>query len=200
MKKQIKQFLVLLVLLIACVAVFVVLFLYNKRQQEREEEEKKTISLIQADSEDITAFSYYYEGDLLEFTKRENKWYYTADETVTLNQDTMGNMVRSLSEMEASEELENPAALSEYGLDEPVNTITVMTEEKAYVVLMGGINGITGQYYIKLDFSDEIYLTDTDYDSKFWVSLEDLTAEEESETVDDTEFVDDTESLDDTEE
>ncbi|MGN0343106.1 MAG: DUF4340 domain-containing protein [Roseburia sp.] len=174
MRKQKKQFVILLILLVICVAALVFLMLYNKHQEELEEAENATISLVPVEPEEIQAFSYYYGDDLLEFRRKDDTWYYTEDESVELDQGTMGKMLESMTGIVAAQELEEPAELSEYGLDEPSNTITIMTEDGAYVVLTGSSNGITGQYYIKLSNSDQVYLTDTDYNSAFQVGLETL--------------------------
>lgn len=180
MKKQKKQFLIMLALLVVCVIVFVVLTIYNKKQEQSENKENDAIFLVDVDAEDITAFSYYYDGKLLEFRKEDDKWFYSSDKTLALKPDSMENMVNSLVEIEAVQELEDPAELSEYGLDKPYNTITIMTQDKAYVVLVGKTNGITGQHYIKLDYADEVYLTDTDYDMVFQVSLDELSESQDS--------------------
>lgn len=174
MKKQKKQFVIMLALLVVCVAAFVVLTIYNKKQEQLENKENDTIALVDVAAEDIFAFSYYFNGTPLEFRKEDDNWFYASDKTLVLKQDSMENMLNSLVEIEAVKELEDPAELSEYGLDEPNNTITIMTQDKAYVVLVGKTNGITGQHYIKLDYADEVYLTDTDYDMIFQVSLDEL--------------------------
>lgn len=199
MKKQKKQLLILLLLLVLCVLAFVLLQFYNKKQEEKEGEDQ-TISLIPAESEDILSFSYYCENERMEFYKEDDLWHYKKDPELVLDADKMQLLTEALTSVEATQSLEDPAELSEYGLETPVNTLTLATAQDQWIVYLGDRNGISGQYYLRAGGDKTVYLTDTDYNAVFQVSLDEVTGETENEeTVDSTETVDNTESVDSTE-
>ena len=81
MQRQKKQFLVMVILLVIGIFAYLGVRFYNDKQEEKkaaEEEQSKTL-VTDFKSDDITSFSYQYEGELLEFVKEDGTWYYKGD-------------------------------------------------------------------------------------------------------------------------
>ena len=81
---------------------------------------------------------------------------------------------------------ENAGELSEYGFDKPGNIITFTTAEGTKTLTIGMENPVTGQYYVKIDGEDTLYLVSGSFPSVFSKSLEEL-----KETTEDTEALQD---------
>jgi hypothetical protein len=83
--------------------------------------------------------------------------------------------------------------LSQYGLDQPSNIITVTDLDQNTISFeIGNQNEIAGGYYIKMETDDTVYLVNS-FPAAFSYSLEDL-LKTEDESTDTTEAEETTES------
>lgn len=186
MQKQKKQFAVICVLLVLCIAGFLLLRNHNKKQEEQEETEE-TFAVTELNVEDITSFSYYYHGEKLTFTKSGEDWLYEGDHSVDIDEDLITSMLSAAAGVTASDEVTEYEDLSEYGLEEPSNTIVLTTGEGDTTLYFGSENEILSKTYIKTDASDTVYLTGSSLAGLFEKSIEDLTVAEEETAVEGTE-------------
>lgn len=204
MEKQKSQFVLILVVLAVLVAATVGLKIYNQKTEEKEEaeEEAATIYITQAVTDDITAFSYELDGETLSFTKDGDSWLYDGDTSADIDEDSVETLLAVFESLTASETVEDYDDLADYGLDAPADTVTFTTDSGTTTIYVGDENDILSEYYVKLADSDTIYLTSTSLQTKFSKSVEDLTAEEETETEEPeeaTEAVETTETAESTE-
>ena len=138
-QRQKKQFLVMCVLLVLGIFAYVGVRFYNQKQEEKKvaEEEQGKIVVTDFKSDDVTAFSYQYEGELLEFVKEDGTWYYKEDRSIAMDQDKISSMLDSVSELNAEAEVSGYETLADYGLDQPGNTIVLTAEAETVTLLLG---------------------------------------------------------------
>lgn len=182
MQKQKKQLLVMVILLVIGILAYVGIRIYNEKQEEKKaaEEEENRIAVTDLKSDDITAFSYQYEGELLEFVKEDGTWYYKGDKSISMDQDQISSMLETAAGLNAETEVTDYETLSDYGLDNPANTITLTGGSKTATLLLGNKNEMLSQYYLKKKEEDTVYLVSVSLESIFGKSVSDLTKVEES--------------------
>ena len=150
-------------LCIFLVLLFVYLFL-KERNRQAEEAENAGTPILEMTGDSVTELSFQIDGEQVSFEKEEEGWVNTEDSSFPVNQDKMIDLVDDLTGLEADRVLTEIGDLSEYGLEEPENTVILKdsdgTEKE---ILVGSQNQGTGSYY--LCFADEpstVYVTDTD--------------------------------------
>lgn len=182
MQKQKKQLLVMVILLVIGILAYVGIRIYNEKQEEKKaaEEEENKITVTDMKSEDITGFSYQYEGELLEFEKEDGTWYYKGDKSIAMDQDQITSMLETAAGLGAETEVSDYETLSEYGLDTPANTITLTDGTETVTLLLGNKNEMLSQYYVKKKEEDTVYLVSVSLETIFGKSVSDLTEVEES--------------------
>lgn len=199
MKKQKTQFIVLLIILVVCVAAYIGVTISNKKTKEKEEasEEAEKIYLTDFDADDVSAFSYMLNGEKLSFHKDGDDWVYDADTSVDLDEDSVKSLLTQAGKMTASEKLDEITNLSDYGLDDPENVITIETSEDTVTLDVGNCNDMLSEYYIRKEGSDDVYLTDSTTAKLFTKTVDSLKAVEDTES--DTESTEDAEPSEDSE-
>ena len=183
MKKQKKQLIALCILLLICSVAWVGLTKWNKSQEQKkqEEEEASKVTVTDVNTEDVNAFSYQYNNETLSFVKEDDTWYYEADKSISLDQDTMETLIATTAQLTAEQEIKDYEDLSEYGLETPSNTITLTTGDGTTTLLIGNKNDMLRQYYVKTDQSDSIYLAGSAVYTTYQKGIADLTVTESTE-------------------
>ena len=172
-----KRLIAAVLILILCIGGY--LAVKSLDLSETGEEEPAAEYVFQA--EEITGFSFESGGETLTFTKEEDTWVYGDNRALSMKQTQLTSMESCLKEVEALKTLEEPEALSEYGLEEPSNRITIVTPEAATVLLLGNENPAAGGYYAMVEGESIVYLIPDTIPDKFSLSLDDL-KETEAET------------------
>lgn len=183
MKKQKKQLIALCILLLICIVAWVGLTKWNKSQEQKkqEEEEASKVTVTDVNTEDVNAFSYQYNNETLSFVKEDDTWYYEADKSISLDQDTMETLIATTAQLTAEQEIKDYEDLSEYGLETPSNTITLTTGDGTTTLLIGNKNDMLSQYYVKTDQSDSIYLAGSAVYTTYQKGIANLTVTESTE-------------------
>lgn len=183
MKKQKKQLIALCILLLICIVAWAGLTKWNKSQEQKKQEEEEASKVMVTDitTEDINAFSYQYNNETLSFVKEDGTWYYEADKSISLDQDTMETLAATAAQLTAEQEIKDYEDLSEYGLETPLNTITLTTGDGTTTLLIGNKNDMLSQYYVKTDQSDSIYLAGSAVYTTYQKCIADLTVTESTE-------------------
>lgn len=183
MKKQKKQLIALCILLLICIVAWVGLTKWNKSQEQKkqEEEEASKVTVTDVNTEDVNAFSYQYNNETLSFVKEDDTWYYEADKSISLDQDTMETLIATTAQLTAEQEIKDYEDLSEYGLETPSNTITLTTGDGTTTLLIGNKNDMLSQYYVKTDQSNSIYLAGSAVYTTYQKGIADLTVTESTE-------------------
>lgn len=186
MKNQKKQFLILVICLVILLGGYIALQKYNENQANQVTEEAAE-PIIQVLSDEITEFSYVYEGETNSFIKEEETWKNKEDSSLNIDQTIIGNMVSQIGHITAETAIENVEDLSLYGLDEPERTITFATADLSAQIQIGDYNSMQDVYYLRIDGSTTVYAVVSTQLKTFKYTLEDLIVEEETVVEEDVE-------------
>lgn len=153
----------------------------NMQAKEEPEQEEESVYITQMD--DVVHFSYTDESSKssMGFTKKEDVWYYEEDESVSLDQSILESMVDTFANIEAIRQLEEPDALEDYGLEEPMYTITLEDADGNTVTVYVG-DGAGENYYVAVDKKENVYTASDYIVSVMEFNLESLTEVEETES------------------
>lgn len=186
MKKQRKQFLIMLAVLVLLVAAIPGVRYINERRAAKEAEaaeaEQDSVTIIDAAYEDIVRYAYDYDGETYAFEKAGDTWHAEEDASLILKEDSIKNMLSGVAPFDALQVIENVTDLSQYGLANPERTISFETATASYILHVGDHNALTGTYYVCMPSQTTVYVADQTVVTRFNQTLEDLVEiQEESE-------------------
>lgn len=204
MKKQGRNFIILVAALIVLAAGYFALNRYNKEQQEQESGQVDGEVLVEMDRDDILRFSYVYEGETYVFEKKEvtvepseangedgeepgsgsaeptveSRWVYAADPSLNLMQSRINSMAGKFTRIIARQTITDVTDLSQYGLEEPCNVVHWETAQGSYTYNVGDYNSVGSVYYVCEPDSNTVYAITTSFRTGMDYSLEELLEEE----------------------
>lgn len=180
MKK--KQLFGLAAALLVLAVIYAVLVSSNKKAEEREQAREESQIVSVTDLEEITSFSYKApEQETLHFEKKDDDWICTEDPKIELEQTYPNGIVNTFASLTASRKLESIDALEDYGLKEPVYTVSLKPEDGKETVLQIG-NSTGEEYYLQVKGDDSvIYTVDASAVGTLDHSLEDMEKVEDEE-------------------
>ena len=145
--------------LITAVAVLVVLsgayvgvktYVAKQEEKENEEEEEEKTQVFSISSEDVQSIKFVIDKKEVTFEKNNDEWIKSDERDFPVDQDKLTEAIGSLDNVEADRVLDNVTDTTEYGLDDPTNTITVTDKDGKETVLHVGMeNESTSQYYVE---------------------------------------------------
>ena len=193
MKKQKIQMLVIVVILLVCVAAYFVATQYAKKQEQRDKdsETQGQVSLTVIDPDAVDAFSYIADGTTYSYTKDGgDAWICENDTSLKMDADSIATLLEHLKKVTAAEAITDYGSISDYGLDQPQNTITLICGDETTTIDIGDYNEMLSEYYLKVSGDDKIYLVDSTLKDAFSKTPDTMVKQEEStetESVDTTE-------------
>ena len=168
-----------LIALCAALVVAVGLYALVRTVTAEPEEEETAITLAQIGAGEVSALSWTWEGNTLTLEQGEEGWSLAGEGDFPLDQTQAENLMNTLYEVTASREIAQPEALEDYGLEEPVLSISVEGEE-SWSFALGDQNELTQEYYLLLNGDEtKVYLVDTALYDAFALELMDLVELEE---------------------
>ena len=168
----------MLLALVVLAAAFLGIRQYNKNASSATsitEDTQETV--LDVNSDDITSFSYVYEGETYAFEKEDDTWYYADDHSLNLNQDRIKAMILKVAPLKADQVIENVTDMSQYGLANPERTIQYETADRSVIINVGNLNSMTSQYYIAFPSEMKVYAVTTNVVTGFNYTLDDLVEE-----------------------
>ena len=178
MKKKQRQMIGMLLALVVLAAAFLGIRQYNKNASSATsttEDIQETV--LDVNSDDVTSFSYVYEGETYAFEKEDDTWYYTDDHSLNLNQERIKAMILKVAPLKADQVIENVTDMSQYGLADPERTIQYETADRSVIINVGNLNSMTSQYYIAFPSEMKVYVVATNVVTGFNYTLDDLVEE-----------------------
>ena len=150
MKKQMRTLAVLAALVAVCLAGYFALRAWN---QSREAASHTYLSRLTG----VTRLSYDKEGEEISFTRDgDGNWTWDGDEDFPVDGTALEEAAGLLSALEAVRTIDQPEALSSYGLEECQRTITVQGDGDQTVTLLLG-DEVDGNYYAMVQGNDTVY-------------------------------------------
>jgi len=185
-----KQWIILVIALVAIVAASAGMKGYQKKQNQKaaQQEEDEKVYALQFASDDVTGISYEYDGSVLSFIKDGDNWKCSTDETAEIDADKMKTMLSSLGSMTADSTVESPEDVSEYGIDQPTQQVTLnFSDGSEKTVTFGSTNEIVGGTYVQVSGDENVYLVGSSYvNTTLNKSIDDLKVDETDDTSSDT--------------
>lgn len=157
MKRAKKLYGLLGILAVICIATFLVMGYQEK--QEKIQESGQTV--LELDPDQVQALSWEYEGETLSFRKEEDTWKYEDDDAFPVNQEEIARMLERFRELGAAFIIEDVTDYGQYGLDDPICTIKMETEDQNYEITLGDYSTMDSQRYLSLG-DGNVYLVADD--------------------------------------
>lgn len=180
MKK--KQLLWPAAALVVLAVVYTVLLSNNRKLEEQEKAREESEIVQVTDLGELASFSYEApEQEALHFEKKDDNWICTDDKKIELEQTYPDGIASTFASLTASRKLESIDALEDYGLEEPVYTVTLQPEDgKETVIRIGNSTG--EEYYLQVKGEEQVvYTVDSSVVGTLGHSLEDMKKVEEEE-------------------
>lgn len=146
--------------------------------EERREEIKNSDEIIlEVDSDAVTSLSWEYESESLSFHKEEN-WLYDEDGAFPVDGEKIAELLEQFQEFGVSFVIENVEDFGQYGLETPLCTIRIGTEEESYEILLGDYSAMDSERYVSIG-DGCVYLVKHDPLEEFDAVLSDLIKHDE---------------------
>jgi len=168
MKRSKRLIVLLCVLCAACAATFGVL----RYEEHKEKIQNSDQVILEIDSDSVQSLSWAYEDETLSF-HRDGTWLYDGDEAFPVDEEKINERLELFREFGVSFIIEDVEDYSQYGLDEPICTITLKTEDETYEILLGDYSKMDSQRYISIG-DGNAYLVKNDPLDYFEAVLRDM--------------------------
>ena len=138
-------------------------------------EEEKTERVFSLDPEKVTSLSWEYSEELT-FDREEAGWTYRENAAFPVEESFLETILETLTDVESYKTIESVENWDTYGLEIPVCTISVTTDE-TYELAIGIETSLGGQRYFSMG-DGKVYLVDSSIIDPFAYGLYDLLAEQ----------------------
>ena len=183
MKRAKRIYILLGVLAVVCIAAFAVM-----QYQEQQEIIQNTDEIIlEVDSSTVQSLSWEYESETLAFHK-DGTWLYDEDEAFPVDEEKMNALLETFQAFGASFIIHDVTDFAQYGLDDPVCTIDLTTEDTSYEIQLGDYSTMDAQRYVSIG-DGNVYLVQEDPLDTFDVELSDLIDNDETPIFDQVESI-----------
>ena len=168
MKRYKRIYILLGVLAAACVVTFGV-----SQYQERQELIRNSGEVfLEIPSDTVQALSWEYGETSLAF-HRDEVWLYDEDEAFPVDEETIEALLSPFASFAAAFVIEEVEDFGQYGLDDPVCSIHLTTEEETYDILLGDYSTMDSQRYLSIG-DGNVYLVENDPMDDFSLVLSDM--------------------------
>ncbi len=187
MKRKPVTLLLCCLCLVLLTGAYLVLKNNNEKAEQEAAEEDGTEPILTISPDEVRSVSFQIDGSSATFSRTDDtdNWSLAEDADFPVDSSPITNMLEYLAPLGAVRTLTDTAALSEYGLDAPQNTIIVTTQDGTETTIaLGNTNNSTGDDYIMLnDDSSTLYTISTELRSSLSDNLYDYAAGEELPTL-----------------
>lgn len=173
MKRSERLYVLLGVLAAACAVTFGV-----SRYQEHKEQIQATGEIVlEVPSEEVESLSWEYDGQSFSFHK-DGSWIYDGDQAFPVDGEKIAGLLEQFQSFGAAFTIQEPEDLGQYGLDDPVCTISFSTVEESYTISLGDYSTMDAQRYVSIG-DGNVYLAAHDPLEEFDAELSDLIAHDQ---------------------
>lgn len=180
MKRTKKLYLLLGVLLAVCGITFGV----SKVEEHKEVIRNSDEIILTLEPDQVKSLSWENETEALAFHKTdEGNWVYDTDEAFPVDEEKITELLEQFTEFGVSFVIEEVEDFGLYGLDEPVCTINLETEEESYEILLGDYSKMDSKRYVSIG-DGKAYLVQNDPLDYYDATLKDMIAHDEIPALD----------------
>lgn len=175
--KRFKRIGILLgVLAVVCIATFAALRIEEYQEQIQNSEEV----ILSLSADDVQSLSWSYDDTSLSFSRdEENIWRWSEDQAFPVSEEKINELLEIFSSFGVSFIIENVEDYGQYGLDAPVCTIKLETEDASYTVELGDFSKLDNQRYISIG-DGNAYLVSNDPMDLYEIKIEDVIQNDEA--------------------
>ena len=137
----------MLLAVFAAVSITAVLVSRHEEKVERIKNSGETILSIPTDT--VTALSWTNEEGTFSFTKDEI-WTYDEDSVFPVDEEKIDELLAQFEDFAAAFVIDDVEDYEQYGLDEPVCTISITVGEESYTVELGDFSKMDEQRYVSI--------------------------------------------------
>lgn len=167
-KKQIT--LCVLLAVFAVVSITAVLVSRHEEKVEQIKNSGKTILSIPTDT--VTALSWTNEDGTFSFTKGDT-WTYDGDSAFPVDEGKINDLLAQFEDFAAAFAIDDVEDYAQYGLTEPICTISITAGEETYTVQLGDFSKMDEQRYASIG-DGKAYLVSHDPLDEFGAVLRDM--------------------------
>ena len=167
-KKQITRCVLLAVF--AVVSITAVLVSRHEEKVEQIKNSGKTILSIPTDT--VTAFSWTNEDGTFSFTKGDT-WTNDGDSAFPVDEGKINDLLAQFEDFAAAFAIDDVEDYAQYGLTEPICTISITAGEETYTVQLGDFSKMDEQRYVSIG-DGKAYLVSHDPLDEFGAVLRDM--------------------------
>lgn len=168
MRKATKLYLLLGVLGAVCAAAFTVSHYEEKKEQIKSSGE----IILEIPTDDVTALSWTNESGTFSFSKGDS-WTYDEDSAFPVDEEKINDLLTQFESFAAAFIIDNVEDYAQYGLDEPVCTISITAGEESYRIELGDFSKMDEQRYVSIG-DGKAYLVDHDPLEEYDAVLSDM--------------------------
>lgn len=168
MNRSKKLYALLGVLAVACVATFAVMGMEERKEQIRETGE----IVLELPGESVQSLSWDYNGTSLAFHKDEI-WLWDEDENFPVSEEKINGLLEPFQAFGAAFIIQDVEDFGQYGLDDPVCTIRLSTEDQDYEIKLGDYSKMDSRRYVSMG-DGNVYLAKHDPLEEFNATIRNL--------------------------
>ena len=143
-------------------------------------QEETAIAVASVAAEDVASLAVESGGETLALSRTDGEWMNAQDLDFPIDGDQVSALLENLADVTASRRIDEPEALSEYGLETPQKTVSVtLSDGSVQTFAFGDQNTLTSETYMLLNGDESaVYLVSTDLADAFSCDPYDVVAME----------------------
>ncbi len=177
-----KIYTLLGVLVVLCIITFAV----TQYTEEQENISNTNEVVLSIDADSVTALSWEIDGSSYGFhyDSDSDTWLYDDDEAFPTSTDTITELLEVFADYEVEFIIEDVTDYEQYGLDDPVCTITITLDDgTVYEINLGDFSTLDSERYV--EFGDgNVYLAVVDPYDSYDLELSDMIENDTIDTID----------------
>ena len=170
--KRSRKMLLLLAVLAVFAGGYAVVSRISSQETTTVSEQVGSFALLDTQADGITAVSWTDGEETVAFERRDGAWVKTGDESFPVNQEALDALARRAAALTATRELTDVSERGDYGLDEPVFTLTVTVDGGGSIAIaQGDGTPFEDGYYVSVTGRDAIYTVSDPLEDSFRLTL-----------------------------
>lgn len=160
-----KNYLIIILLAVLAIGLGVLYFLLKNGTNPQEQQTASYFTIKTIDTQQIDRVVLQSGEFTGEFLKSNGGWIREEEGVFPVKQSAVDNIVSIIAaNLRAFSKVENPAALSEYGLDNPLAALKLYNGESLLLeLLVGRKHPSQEKYYMKIAGDDNVYIVSDNY-------------------------------------
>ena len=183
MRKATKLYILLGVLVAVIAAVLIV----SKIKEKKEDIKKSGEVILEIPPDSVESLSWTNEKGTFSFTKKD-VWTYDEDAAFPADEEKINKLLSVFESFAAAFTIENVQDYAQYGLEEPVCTVTVNAGGTTHTVKLGAFSKMDSQRYVSLG-DGKAYLAVKDPMDEFGSELKDMILDDKIQEFDTAEKI-----------